>query len=134
MCKSHMIVSVSFFNYYFLTKIVSGWYTQLPLVMLHAANMAAMRARAERRATHHVSATILAPVRARMSDSPMCACLSGPSSLLPDSIGSNSAPPDVLLCSLTPRCYVTRVVWSGAVRCQASGDVAVSCSRGHVVT
>lgn len=103
---------------FFLTEMarqpsVSGWHAQLPMVMLFAANMAAMCARAERSNTHHVSAPILAPVRARMNDSSMCACvLSSLSSLLPDSINSNSAPPDVLLCSPTPWCYISHVVWS----------------------
>lgn len=127
--------------YFFLTEMarqpsVSGWHAQLPMVMLFAANMAAMCARAERSNTHHVSAPILAPVRARMNDSSMCACvLSSLSSLLPDSINSNSAPPDVLLCSPTPWCYISHVVWSvcgvrpaWAWQCHTAADMLWLCA------
>lgn len=143
-CANHIRLWVFFFILlllllFFLTEMarqpsVSGWHAQLPMVMLFAANMAAMCARAERSNTHHVSAPILAPVRARMNDSSMCACvLSSLSSLLPDSINSNSAPPDVLLCSPTPWCYISHVVWS-VCGVRPAVSVAVSYSRRHVVT
>lgn len=137
-CFFFLILCCCFFLFFFTEMApqptVSGWHAQLPTVMLFAANMAAMCARAERSTTHHVSAPILAPVRARMNDSSMCACvLSSLSSLLPDSVNSNSTPPDVLLCSPTPWCYISHVVLD-RVRCQASVSVAVSYSRRHVVT
>lgn len=141
-CANHIRLWVFFFILLLLLLLffnrdgVSGWHAQLPMVMLFAANMAAMCARAERSNTHHVSAPILAPVRARMNDSSMCACvLSSLSSLLPDSINSNSAPPDVLLCSPTPWCYISHVVWSvcgvrpaWAWQCHTAADMLWLCA------
>lgn len=51
---------------------LSGCTRSLPAAMLFAANMAAMCARAEWSATHHVSAPILASMRACMNDSSLC--------------------------------------------------------------
>lgn len=94
MCKSRVIiVSVLYRNV--VTAVALWMYAQLPAAMLFAANMAAMCVRAEWSATHHVSAPILASMRACMNDSSLCVCVrmcvSNLSSLLPDSIKSNPA-------------------------------------------
>lgn len=69
MCKSRVIiVSVLYRNV--VTAFALWMYA--PAAMLLAVNMAAMCARAEWSATHHVSAPILASMCACMNDSSLC--------------------------------------------------------------